>query len=57
MIMEIKRMKGLSLKKNHVNAGLHVMNRKVLDLVDIDSDTMGCTDEASDCRIWCFSSK
>lgn len=27
--------------KNRVNAGLHVMNRKVFDLVDIDADSVG----------------
>ena len=27
--------------KNRVNAGLHVMNRKVLDLIDIDPETIG----------------
>lgn len=29
--------------RNRVNAGLHVMNPKVLDLVDIETDSIGCT--------------
>ena len=31
--------------KNRVNAGLHVISPKVLDLVDIDPESVGCADE------------
>lgn len=34
--------------KNRVNAGLHVISPKVLDLVDIDSEKIGTIDKATD---------
>ena len=33
--------------KNRVNAGLHIIDPKILDLVAIDSQKIGCVDEAS----------